>query len=666
MSIMKFEKLTISNFGPFKDVEEILFSDNGVVLVWGDNGRGKTSVLNAFKFLFSGKIRDREGRDDNYLSFINIEGKAEGNYSFSISLTLTDGDDNYEITRVVEPRVSGIEPKDSSDLLMSLFVNKNSQIQSPDSAHKIVSYLMPEDISRFFFFDGEFLEEYVELQNDKRGEGAKIKRQIERILGLPVLELGASDTKNVSKIYDDLAVKAAQDDENSSSYANQITRLDSLIVQHQKIIEEKQHDLNDALDLKRLYEEKMNEEAKYREALQELEKIKAVIKTKQSFLEENEIEAHDLLSNAWKWMLQDPIRKTINDLQEQNRELIKKEELSHENDIIINYLQTAIVDDKCPVCEHDLTSAERTILLNKLSDFKTNHSGLSDLEKKILRNDRNRIEDLQNISLGENQLGKLKDLLQKIYDYRVEITSLEENELKEAKENVETYSIEGSDPKKTAHNYGQVETKINLLKEAIQTEEDAKHKKIEIQDDLRKKIEEVSDNTDVKLANEQAKYVKAIADIFDAAIDVYRNKLRKDVEKDATYLFNQMSNESEYSGLEINDNYGLSILLKDGRKVPNASAGWQHIVAFALIGALHKNAPLAGPAIMDSPFGRISSTNKKDMVKALPKISDQVLLLALPGEIDAEESRSVLGGRLSKELLIQRRNAVYSKIIRGI
>lgn len=62
------------------------------------------------------------------------------------------------------------------------------------------------------------------------------------------------------------------------------------------------------------------------------------------------------------------------------------------------------------------------------------------------------------------------------------------------------------------------------------------------------------------------------------------------------------SNDPDYVSLKINENYGLSMVHVSGELVPLRSAGFEHVVALSLIGALHKNAPLRGPIIMDSPF----------------------------------------------------------------
>lgn len=47
--MLRFTSLTIENFGPFKGDQTIDFTnDNGVTIIWGNNGRGKTTLLNIF------------------------------------------------------------------------------------------------------------------------------------------------------------------------------------------------------------------------------------------------------------------------------------------------------------------------------------------------------------------------------------------------------------------------------------------------------------------------------------------------------------------------------------------------------------------------------------------------------------------------------------------
>ena len=52
--MLSFQNMVITNFGPYKGTQDISFPQNdGVDIFWGDNGRGKTTLLNAFRLSLS-------------------------------------------------------------------------------------------------------------------------------------------------------------------------------------------------------------------------------------------------------------------------------------------------------------------------------------------------------------------------------------------------------------------------------------------------------------------------------------------------------------------------------------------------------------------------------------------------------------------------------------
>ena len=99
--------------------------------------------------------------------------------------------------------------------------------------------------------------------------------------------------------------------------------------------------------------------------------------------------------------------------------------------------------------------------------------------------------------------------------------------------------------------------------------------------------------------------------------------------------------------------FGLHIIKADGTAVPNRSSGYEQVVAIALISALHKNAPIAGPVFLDSTFQRVDTLHKMKTLQNLTVLSNQVIILAYPKEIgDENEVRRILGTQLKKEISI--------------
>lgn len=70
-----------------------------------------------------------------------------------------------------------------------------------------------------------------------------------------------------------------------------------------------------------------------------------------------------------------------------------------------------------------------------------------------------------------------------------------------------------------------------------------------------------------------------------------------------------------------------------------------------------------GPVIMDSPFGHLSGTHKERITKALPKMAEQIVLLAYAGEIDPQTARQTLGSDLKQEYKLEKINSFHTDIV---
>ena len=119
---------------------------------------------------------------------------------------------------------------------------------------------------------------------------------------------------------------------------------------------------------------------------------------------------------------------------------------------------------------------------------------------------------------------------------------------------------------------------------------------------------------------------------------------------DATNIFKQLTTDKTYSGLKINDYFGLTILDLNGNPIPERSAGAEQIVALSLIGALNKNAVRQGPIIMDTPFGRLDPKHRENILKFIPTLSSQVTLLVHGGEVNKERDLVINQTRYRKRI----------------
>lgn len=207
---------------------------------------------------------------------------------------------------------------------------------------------------------------------------------------------------------------------------------------------------------------------------------------------------------------------------------------------------------------------------------------------------------------------------------------------------------------------GKISVKNNTIDS---TESELQETKSNIQK-LQSQLDQISGN-ELESERERREMYEDLVELFDRGVDEYRDRLRKRVQQDASDIFIQLTTEPEYKKLRINDNYGLTIIHEDGDEIGVRSAGAEHVVALALMGALQNNAPLQGPIIMDSPFGRLDEGHVKNVVEALPNLTDQVMLLVYRDEINPETARELLKGKLRKEYSLERVTARHTKLQQG-
>jgi DNA sulfur modification protein DndD len=146
----------------------------------------------------------------------------------------------------------------------------------------------------------------------------------------------------------------------------------------------------------------------------------------------------------------------------------------------------------------------------------------------------------------------------------------------------------------------------------------------------------------------------ALTKVFDEGVGAFRTWLRSEVERESSEVFLKLTTEEDYTGLKINDQYGLRIVAKGDRVIPERSAGAEQVVALSLIAGLNRCTGKDAPVVMDTPFGRLDTEHGKNILDFLPTLAAQVVLLVQPRELDRERDLPHLAGKVSHEYQIVR------------
>ena len=662
--MLRFISLTVEDFGPFKGSQTIDFTnEDGVTFIWGNNGRGKTTLLNVFRYALYGKFQNRRGAVVDLTSLSNIESRSEGRYGFKVVLRMNNDGEQYELTRQFKVRAGVTRPSKNDDYEQTVYLKKGTSILSGAQSEHILKLIMPEQVSRFFLFDGELLQEYEELLMEGTDIGAKIKDSIEKILGVPVLTNGATDTEAVLDDYKKAKTKVAQSNKQTEQLGSQIAAIEAEIQEHTAELERMRQELTQEQVKRNQLEGELDQNEHVKGLLGDMKALETSIGEKKARRDASLTAICVATKEAWRGLVGSRVSTVLSEVQAQVKTLEDKENTQKITKRFLDDMKAAVEQKHCQLCDQNIDYTLITKMEERIRETESEYGGLTTEEADQLRSLQNRRATLESMQFPSNK-DRLEILEQQLSSVKVEISD-DERKLKTVKEELERHGdIEelATGMQERVKELSQVLKKIENLEEGKRLENEKITSARSTLATLNAKLDRTATGADMLLARRRVELCEQIHSIFEEGIGAYRDKLKNDVEKDATDLFVQISNDPDYEKLIINENYGLFMVHKTGEIVPLRSAGFEHVVALSLIGALHKNAPLRGPVIMDSPFGRLDPIHKANITKALPSLSEQIVLLAYTHEIDEQGARATLGASLKKEYRLTRQTSFHTRI----
>lgn len=659
---MKLQEIVIQNFMPYKGEQKIEFPQHdtqNVMLLFGDNMRGKTSFLNSIRWGFYGLALGRHMRLIPRLNLINSIAATEDDWNMSIKLKFSHEGKQYELRRQLQKKEHVSIPRNDGDFEETIRLKIDNKVISGDLIINEINKVTPEEISRFFLFDGELLQEYENLLVEQSEQGEKIKEHIEQALGVPALVNGRNE---FSKLLTDARRIQTRDAKNSSdakTYAEQQRVNEVKQVTLEKDIQDlqiQQRDVQKQID--DIEEELKNTEAVQRKKY-ELDVLKAKLKKVEEQLAYDADEQRKLFKDAWKDVLFKGVEPLVASLQSKRNSLMSAANNKAVLDSKISELQNSLANPICPTCTQTIPQQELDGIKAKIEELK------AEAELSLVN-----LDDVTDINLQIDKLTKVKShsecsrickLVTKRRKDQVSVIKIE-TQIDDIQE-----EIIGFDTEQIMR---QREKKDRLGNQLFKLENDIKETKIQL-NKLSEKQAHISalisksSGSEGQSSTIRVNLYQNLEVVFKEGINELRDALRGQVETFASSAFSQLTTEKTYAGLEINSNYGLSILDHTGNVLKERSAGAEQIVALSLIDGLNKTARKSGPIVMDTPLGRLDPNHRSNVLKYLPKMAEQVVLLVHEGEIDPSRDLSNFAERIGARYQIQRISATESRIVRS-
>ena len=634
---MKVEEIILENFGPFVGRQTINLrssEDQPLVVVSAANGRGKTFLYRAIRWTLYGRVFKGKAKtlipESQLVNFEAIKGDAE---QMSVTLKCVSEGEVLEIIRIIS-----IDPVTRVPSTSRMKIIKDGQTLSQSSGEHLIRGHLDESISRFFFFDGETLEEYENLLDDDYGYVQIVRTSVEAILGAPALSrltkaLDAVERNTMNQIRASSRADAALQE-----LASAQSDADEKVRGIEDDLSELKKQANDfGTDIRGVETELSN----FEYARDILGKISAKEDERNRHLEIAERSKEEVQSSLQAWQIAltgiaecslkviEPIRDSAYATNESRTKLNDR----------LEAISTSTNSGTCSVCNQSVSSHASEDLKVEIQLISARLRALPDHEPNYLRQ-LNKVVGLAKRTSRVGEKASLKEKGRNLEQALQAIATLdgEIDRLQDMVTNVDQPRITKIEAKRIdlRHKLSVAQT---LIKERNKELEAAR---AEFEKCKRNLAEAHRKNLKKGVASagsmQKPIRVNALASnlcrVFGESYDDFVNKMRESVSESANRIFKLLISDDGYKGLLINKNFGLSLLNEDDRIVDLRSSGQSQVVAVSLILALHECAVRSGTLLMDTPFGRLDQTHRLKLMNYFARELPQVVLFVQSGELD--------------------------------
>jgi DNA sulfur modification protein DndD len=635
---MKLISLQLCNFRQFHGKTPVIKFASGIrntTIIYGNNGAGKTSILNAFTWLLYEKFTAAFALPD---LLINKRAITEASIGTAIECWVEIQFERdrklYQIKRkcFATKNLNNLIEYSPAKLFMLIAGDDGRWYPPLEPAEEIIEGILPTSLHQYFFFDGERIDSFF-----RAGKNHNIAEDTKELLGVKVLDRGIEHLKNAKKsLQEELHVlgdaRTKQLLEQQIKLENERDRLEqtrATIVQEIKQLEtQKRHLANQLLDLSGA------------DKLQQIkEKLTKQEKSSRKNLLGAKAEFKKILSQLGYLVFLPKITSKYLKLIQTERDRGKiSSGLKQE------FIEQLLARKTC-ICGNELipeTVAYQNVVswLNKV-ELKNVEEASIILESNSQRYGE-QLEDLwQNI---DKEQAYINHCYTDINNFEQQIDNI----------NKKLKNYPNRDIQRVHNNLETVERKIKelTLEQGINQQQVASNS----QD-----IEQLTENLERhKLTENKQKLTKkrinAAQESITRLIEV-RNRLetqfRLSLEQQVQKIFNFISFTPYIP--KLSSDYELTLVENTlGTEVPvAASTGENQILSLSFIGGIidrvrewSQRNTLMGPdsstfpIVMDSPFGSLDQIYRRQVAKALPQLAHQLVILVTKtqwqGEVETE------------------------------
>lgn len=607
---MKIHYLKMQNYRQYADTK-IKFSTDDTkrfTVLEGENGAGKTNILNAITWCLYGEERHLSRADSKRLPLVNEKIyhslTAGQNADVKVEIGLGREEVEYVISRCATAyrRLDGdysIVP-DADPSVLFLARGNWKESGQPNVA---VKSLLPENISPFFFFDGEHLDRFFQSDSAER-----VKRGIVDVSQIDLLELAQ---KHLARVNKDLMAKSTTTIE-ADKYKEEYQEAED---EHQKCkekLDSLHKDLNGVQTNIDEISQKLREspEEEVRDLQQERDILNTEIKDHEKRIDELIKEVSASLRRAGPTVYSyGALSRTFEIIQEriQHGELPPKVREPFFRDLL---------EKEICVCGTPLREGSET-----RQNVEARMASLSTEDHiKTASEGRYRLESLLN-SVSE----EIREQKSDRRDIRQYEEAIKENSrrLKEISEKVERFGeVNLQEIQVWEQQLKQFEEKKSQVNREIGAAEIALREAAKRRDEALKNYQKAlkQDKKHRELLRRSQLCSNALTILEQIRQELLSETREKIQQKTEEYFLQLIWKKATYKSVSIDEDYRLGV--ENIRGLPSLgtlSAGERQVLALAFMAALRTISGFDAPIIIDTPTGRISSEPRENIAEVLPE-----------------------------------------------
>ncbi|OON90906.1 MAG: hypothetical protein ATN34_00840 [Epulopiscium sp. Nele67-Bin002] len=645
---MLLKKLTLENFRQFNGKQSIEFSTdktNNVTVVLAENGTGKTTLAQSFRWVLYEKTDFKAKKLINASLAERLEvGKS---VTVAVTLELTHSNIDYTIKREQKYTKATKELKvEPSRLTMSKNTGVKQVMLTPAQAKLEIKRILPDNLSRYFFSDGERIERMGrELESDKSNKD--FLDAVRGLLGLNTLA-EAIDHLGTNRGTGVIGKLERRIDDRSNA---KIKTLGETIKEKEAIkidTETKMRELEEQRERFIQLEKELSNQ------LQQFESIADYEVEAKKFIDEIDkikIRQQELTQKILKTFATNALNYLAKPLHTNATEMLKQEQMA-DTGIPELHSKTVkyLIDRRRCLCNQVLEEGSKELAqLLELLHYVPPKSIGSQIKDFISSTE---IYSQTRVNLFNEVDDLFKDIM--MNDERIEDLELRLNECNKYIINngeVATIKIQEQD---TIENRKSVENQLRTLTQ-IQQEAEIIIRELEAQRENLLTLDK--ENLQYRLYREYAKAVREkIVDSYGKREIEIRQELEITINEIFTTIYDgQMS-------IELDNKYRVSVVVADVKDSVEKSTAQSISVILAFIAGVLKMAKKRAdghsaennivsepyPLVMDAPLSAFDKRRIKNVCTVLPQIAEQVIIFIkdTDGELAEQHMNDIIGKRL--------------------